>query len=264
MIHFTYIPTDDEVFPFVFYDNKVVNATITASTSATGAPAANVATTSTFDFWSPTSGTATLTFDLGQTFDVDTISIVAHDLGTKGATVTIQDSLDGSTWVDRAVISPEDNSTITVLLAKFNKRYWRLSIVAANPVVIGNVLIGERLVFPAGVRPPYTPTHMADMVELLFSETLDGQFITNRPVRYGIETTATLNAVEYGFVEGNLADFRKHYNDGKPFIWASCPKFVEKDTAYVWRDANASTLKPTFDQNGNFMNVEMELRGYRG
>jgi hypothetical protein len=189
---------------------------------------------------------------------------VAHNLGTTGTTFTIESSPDNSTWTVEASVAPQDNSTITVLIPSKLRRYWRYRFVSTTTFVVGNLFFGQRLIFPAGVRPPYTPTHMAETVELLFSETLEGQFITNRPVRYGIKTTATLNAVEYGFVEAHLSDFRKHYNDGKPFIWASSPRFIEKDTAYVWRDVDSSTLNPTFDQNGNFMNVEMELRGYRG
>jgi hypothetical protein len=265
MIYFNYTPTEVDSFPIVLFDNKVVGATITASSEdlPDGAKE-NVATTSTFDFWQPESGTASITFDLGASFLVDTVSIVAHTLGSVSAVVKLESSTDGSTWVEEAEEEPEDNSTITFLIVGKSRRYWRISTVSTDAYVIGNVLIGKKLVFPAGVRPPYTPTDMAENVELLISETLEGQFITNRPLRYGISTEVNLNAVEYGFVEDDLKPFRRHFNDGKPFIWASSPRFLENDTAYVWRRFDGGELRPVFDANGNFMNLSMDLMGYKG
>ena len=265
MIYFNYTPTEVDSFPIVLFNNKVVGATITAtSENLPDGAKENVATTSTYDFWQSGASTATITFDLAAASDVDTVSLVAHNLGSKSATVTIESSPDNTTWTQEVQEEPDDNSTITFFIEKKSRRYWRIVVVASDVFSIGNILLGEKLVFPAGVRPPYTPTNMAENVELLVSETLEGQFITNRPLRYGLDTQVNLNAVEFGFVEDNLKDFRRHFNDGKPFIWASSPKFLDEDTAYVWRRFDGGELRPTFDANGNFMNLTMDLMGYRG
>jgi hypothetical protein len=90
---------------------------------------------------------------------------------------------------------------------------------------------------------------------------MGGQFLRPKVHKVGGETTINLVSLDRSFAENDLLAFREHYNLGKPFIWASGPSIFTKDVGFVWRKEN-SVMRPTFDQNGSFMSVNMEVWSY--
>jgi hypothetical protein len=121
--------------------------------------------------------------------------------------------------------------------------------------------LGNHLEISAGVGYGYTPIWLSVQKELLISETLNGQFVGNRVISKGARTEVPLLSVERSFLEEDLLPFMDHYNDGKPFIFASGPTLFKNDVAYVWRQ-NGAEMKPTFDQSGNWMSLTMNVQGY--
>jgi hypothetical protein len=63
------------------------------------------------------------------------------------------------------------------------------------------------------------------------------------------------------FGEVDLLPFMLHYNTGKAFVWVAGPSTFTKDVGYLWRKEN-SIMTPTFDQNGSWMSVGMEVYIY--
>jgi hypothetical protein len=126
---------------------------------------------------------------------------------------------------------------------------------------IGIAMAGARLSFPAGVKPPYTPLWMAQTYQLLTSTTVGGQFLGNRVIRQGGSTQINLVAVSRSFGETTLTGFRTHYNLGKAFVFAAGPSVFTNDVGYCWRKEN-SLLAPTFDNNGIWMSVGMDVYAY--
>ena len=265
MIYINGTPTDDISLPMVLWENFLVSSstTLTASTAATDYPASNAVTESTNDYWQPTAIPAWIKGDLGAATTVNSVAIIAHNLGTCASTVYLQSSPDNSTWTTRSTsISPTDDTPILAIFADVSARYWRLYIASStgNPT-IGNVIVGDRFVFPGGVMPPYTPIWQAQKVELLVAKTMGGHFMGNRILSQGAETSISLVSFSKTFGEVDLQPFKSWYNAGHAFVWASGPSVFDKDVGYVWRKPNAE-MRPTFTDTGSWLKVTMEVEGY--
>lgn len=140
--------------------------------------------------------------------------------------------------------------------------YFKVDAAATgNQPNIGVVMLGQRFNFPAGVKAPYTPVWLSQQYELLTATTLGGQFLGNKVLRQGGRTTINLVSLERNFAESDLTNFRLHYNSGKAFVWAAGPSVFSKDVGYVWRTEN-SVMAPSFDENGSWMSVSMEVDAY--
>ena len=259
----TNTPTSNDSLPTVLFKNVFASGILSASSEATGYPKENILDESTVKYWQPTSRPATISVDYGTTTTVDALAVVAHNLWTCGCSVRLQTSTDGVTFTDAlAVVTPTDNTTILQLFTPITSRYFRVRITGgtANPS-IGCILLGSRFTFPAGVKAPYTPVWLSQQYELLTSTTLGGQFLGNKVLRQGGRTTINLVSFERTFAESSLLPFREHYNSGKAFIWAAGPSVFSKDLGYVWR-TDSSIMAPTFDENGSWMSVAMEVNAY--
>jgi hypothetical protein len=254
-------PTNTDSLPTVLFNNLFLSGTLAASSEAAGYPKENAVSENTNKSWKPSSLPATLSVDLGTARSVDSFALVAHNCGTKGNTVTLESSTDNSTWTTRCTVTPTDDTTILGLFTSVSARYWRIQFTGGTAPNIGVAMIGARFTFPAGVRAPYTPVWLSQTYDLLTSTTMGGQFLGNRILRKGAMTAINLVSFERAFAESNLLPFREHYNLGKAFVWAAGPSIFTKDVGYVWRTEN-SVMAPTFDENGSWMSVSMEVNAY--
>ena len=262
MIYITYTPTDTDTYPMVLFDNMFTTGTVSASTAVSGYPGSNVGTETTYDYWQPTVIPSNVSTDMGVATSADSCAIIAHTLGSSGATAVLQHSPDNSTWTTVQSVTPTDDSPILILFTSISKRYWRVRISAATTTpVIGNIVLGQKFVFPGGVMPPYTPIWQAQTVDLLVAKSLGGQFLGNRVLRQGAETSINLVSFTRTFAEVDLQPFKSWYNGGHAFVWASGPSVFTKDVGYVWRKSGAE-MRPTFNETGNWVKVSMEVEGY--
>ena len=166
---------------------------------------------------------------------------------------------DATNW-----IVPTDNTMILVehgCVASSTEWRLRVSGVSSTMPYIGVFILGNPLTFPGGVMPPYTPIWQAQKVDLLVAKTLGGQFMGNRILRQGAETSISLVSFSKTFGEVDLQPFKEWYNAGHAFVWASGPSEFDKDVGYVWRKANAE-MRPTFTETGSWIKVTMEVEGY--
>jgi hypothetical protein len=260
-ITITNVPTPTDRLPTILWNNLLLGKTLTASSEAVDYPKENIRTENTVKSWRPTALPATLSVDLGSSTSVDSFAIVGHDCGTKGNTILLQSSPDNSVWTTRCTIVPTDNTTIMGLFTAFSARYWRINISGGTVPTISVFMLSQRFTFPAGVKPPYTPVWLAQDFDLLTGMTMGGQFLGNRVLRKGGRTAISLVSLETNFVEASLLPFREHYNSGKAFVFASSPSAFAKDVGYVWRTEGA-VMSPSFDDNGNWMSVAMEVYSY--
>jgi len=267
MIYVNGTPTDNATLPMVLWDNYLSysTSTVTASTSTTDGPVANCYTETTYDYWQATALPAYVQIDLGTGYAtklVNSVALIGHTIGSSGATVQLQSSPNGTTWTTvSTVITPTDDTPILAIFADTSARYWRVYITGTTIPVVGIVILGDRFVFPGGVMPSYTPIWQAQTVQLLQSKSLGGQFMGNRVLRQGADTSISLVAFSRAFAEADLQPFKAWYNGGHGFVWASGPSTFTKDIGYCWRKPNAE-MKPTFTETGSWVRVTMEVEAY--
>lgn len=247
--------------PMVLFENYLSTGTLSASTEASDGAKENIADESTADFWTPTALPAWIETDAGSAVTVDCAAIVAHTLGSEGATVEVQ-YYNGSGWTTVASVTPTDDEIILVLFGEETRQRWRFYITGTTVPSIGVGMIGQRFVFESNVVAPYTPIKMSEEIELLTSVTLGGNFLGNRVRRTGARTTVAFAPALATWVRGTLEPFRQHFNNGQPFVFASSPTFVPNDAAYCFRSDRAQPMNPTFAQDGLFMSFSMDVDAY--
>lgn len=261
-VYISNTPSNIDELPTILYDNLLATGTLSASTSAVDYPVANIISEATTEYWQPTATPSWVQIDKGSAVSFDCAAIIGHTLGSTESTVTLQGSNDGSTWVDISSTTPSDDSLIFFLFNSVSYRYIRLYIADSTFYPYVSVfMVGERFTFPYGVIAPYTPTWACKTYQLLTATTVGGQFLGNRIQYTGGETGINLVAVETEFALGDLEPFRNHYNMGLAFVWAMSPVNYDTDVAYVWRKEN-NTMSPSFDSDGNYMSIGMEVYVY--
>ena len=257
----TNAPTTTDSLPTILFNNLFLVGTLSASTEAVGFLKENAVSENTNKSWQPTALPATLTIDMITAKAVDSFAIAAHNCGTKGNTIALQSSPDNSVWTTRCTVVPTDNTTILGLFNSQTFRYWRILISGGTVPNISVAMLGPRFNFPAGVKAPYTPLWLSQTYELLTAMSMGGQFFGNKVIRKGAGTKINLVSFDRTFGEATILPFRDHYNLGKAFVWAAGPAIFAKDVGYVWREER-SIMSPTFDENGSWMSVGMEVMAY--
>lgn len=241
--------------PMVAFNNLFATGTLAASTETTDGAAANAIVEGTYNYWIPSALPATLQTTLASATLCNTMAVIAHNYGSKGATVFFE--YFSGTWQTITSVTPTDDSPIMVIFNDTTATQWRIRITGSTVPATGVVYLAARLIIPGGVKAPYTPIWQADRVELMHSGSLGGKLITNRAVKRGRDTMISLTSVTRTFAEVNLNAFRLKFNEGSPFLWASGPSIFPKDVGYCWR--KGGEIRPTFDQDAIWMALEMDV-----
>ena len=242
----------------VLYRNVLAEGVLAWSSQTADGFAANAIGPQTYDFWTPSAVPATLSVTLDAPQACDTAAIIAHTLGTAGATVEVQ-HFSGGAWVTAQAVTPEDDADLVLLFGEVTAAQWRIRITGAV-ASIGVAMIGQRMVIPDGVTAGYTPVNLALDVELSPSVTIRGQYVGAYIKRQGAGTDIPLAQQERWWVQGEAAPFISHYNAGRPFIWMSCPDLHPEDGTYCWRDGNA--LSANYGPGSVWASMTMQVSAY--
>lgn len=244
----------------VLHRNVLLEGTLTWSSETPDGYAANALGPQTFDFWTPAAVPATLGVILPEPVECDAAAIIAHTLGSAGATVSIQ-YYSGSGWIAAQTITPEDDRDLLLIFGHATSAQWRIEITGAI-AHIGVVMIGSRLLIPGGAVPDYTPINLALSIELAPNVTRGGQFLGNRIQRVGAGTSIQLAQQERIWIENEARAFIAHFNAGLPFVWASWPFGMPEDMAYCWR--SGGTLQASYGAGAIWGSMSMEVAAYVG
>jgi hypothetical protein len=251
--------TPDTEKPTLLIDNVFTQGTVTGSGG--GVPE-NAIGDNTFDFWTATSATATISVDLGLAQYCDGVGIAAHTLGTVGATVQVQSSDNGTDWVTRLTTSPMTDTTILGVFPVVLARYWQLR-VTNGPASIGVIKLGRRIIVPSGVSLGHVSANHAERIELLSNDSVDGQFLNTRVIRRSGETNLDFGLVPASFVDNEMGVFEMLYNEGRTFFYAGSPLNLPRDVAYCKRPMGGSEMRPIYE-GGELMQLDFEAQIYVG
>ncbi|WP_283177889.1 hypothetical protein [Gemmobacter sp. 24YEA27] len=247
----------------VAYRNVLVEGVLSWSSQTPDGFAANALGPQTNDAWKPSAMPATLSVILPVAVDCDCAAIIAHTLGSSGATVHVEGSLTGASWVTVSTVTPTDDRDLIMLFAS-DVPYprWRIRITGPTAPHIGIAWIGPRFFIPDGVAAGYVPVNMALDIELKPSVTRGGQYLGVSVKKKGAGTSISLTPQRRWWIQSDAAPFIEHYNLGRPFLWMSCPDLFPDDGHYCWRAGD--TLSANFGAGAVYGDLSMEVSAYVG
>jgi hypothetical protein len=248
--------------PNLLVENIFTSGSVTATATIPDGSFGNCLTDGTFDFWTPSTATATATVDKGSAVRCDMVGIAAHNIGSSASTLEVQSSDNGSSWITRVTVTPTDNSTIVGVFPSSLARYWRVRI-TNGPASIGVLKLGRRVVVPSGVSLGHLSVNHAGRVELLSNDSVNGQFLNTRVIRRSGETTLDFGMVTQDFIDNEMPEFERMYNDGRTFFYAGSPVNLPLDVGYCKRPMGASEMRPAYD-GGDLMTLAFEAQVYAG
>lgn len=246
--------------PMVLYENVFSDGVLVASSAIADGAGDNAVDTFTYDYWTPAIVPAQLTVTLDGPTEVDCFGIAAHNLGSEGATVSLQ-YYNGSTWVTIVSQSPLLDADILAVFPTVTATQFRVNMSGAV-ASIGVVMAGKRLVFPTGILSGYTSTDHSKKYDLMTTRTLGGNFAGNRVYRVGIETSVTFGMIDADWVDTTMALFENHYNTGQPFFYAGSPSTLPNDMCYAWRPERGGELSPSYEEGGIYQEFDMDIMAY--
>lgn len=257
----------EENNPFVAWNNLGAGATLSGTTPISGGELANAVTGSTYDKWRAQengSGGAVLQFDFGTAMEIRFASLVAHNVGTLGASVSVQRSPDASTWTTPiAAISPDDDAPLVWRLSSgVSARYWRFlfsGIPEDQIIAVGVAFLGLDLVVPRrfyqGFAPVITPTE----VQLQSNVSQGNELLGSSVVSRGSRLSATIDHIPAEFIRGDdWLSFQRSFNDGKGFLFGWRPQKYPQDVHYCWRDGGV--IRPENSGPRDLMSVSISAR----
>jgi hypothetical protein len=178
--------------PLIGWHSIFLPASVTASS---GINQSAVWSPDTYSYWEsdifdPTSVTHTLTITTAGS-PVDYIGVVGHNIGTLGATYSVDGSNNGTTWVE--VVADRIMATNDPFLDYFDTKtyaFYRLSISVPSgapltPVVISHVKIGQIFKLERPVWQGEIPGGMDTKIEKISSKSHSGKFLGSSVVSRG-------------------------------------------------------------------------------
>lgn len=246
------------------------SATGTATSSATGADPDWVTDGETWTVWEGGNTSATLTITFPSSYATGYVGLAAHNLGSTGASVTLQTSTDGGSFTTPTGLSahePQDDSAIMWLFATTNLRAVRFVISGgslAPQVAVAQA--GEVLEVPQRSVFTELPISESEMVTYRHQQSVTGDVLGRAVLGSMLEFTLTINNLAETF-RGALGDitwtgFRTHVKTVGPFFIATKPLKYPDDVAYA-----RCKEHPKFERNRPNAklsgSVSLECMGYR-
>lgn len=255
-------PTSTSLNPRVLYLNKFrdTNATVSASSEATGFEKEFALDYKPLTAWKPSAGgTQWLKASFPGNQAADCFAFYATDLAAESATIKLQYSSDDSTWNDAtSALAPTTTEPVYVEFSEVSAQYWRIEITSTNPVSIGVVFFGQKLIFERGLSPGFTPPQSATVADIRSARNQQGQFLHNSVFEEGKEVRVNLSDLTPAWIRSNWKPFadeaRKH-----PFFFIWNKQDHPFDIMYAWRNDKRET--PPSYANNIYLSVSMDMRG---
>lgn len=206
--------------PRIFYDNRFVDGTVTASSTAAGFHMDNMADWRPYTWWKPTALPATITVDCGSAKSANSLMVYGHDLFTQSATIEVRGSTDNFSASDVLLLSvtPTSNLAFARTFTAVSYRYWRIRITGSGGMPsLAIAAIGTVFEAEGYLGLDYDPT--ARKVVQRFNRNDRGQ-----PLGKVIDFTEfnqpiTLRQVSWSWLRNTFLPVWESHLRGKPFGW---------------------------------------------
>lgn len=210
------------------------SGTVTASSEDADFPKENATDALDWDYWSPTSLPAWIRVDAGEARDVTYMAVAAHNLSSKGVTVTPQYSTDDSSWTDATTGQvPNDDGPIMFLFDVTTARYWRLYLSGGSIPQVGVVYVGRALAFERALWQGHTPITMARQTDIRPNRSEGGNRLGRSIIRRGNATSFDVENLTSSWVRNKLDPFIKQART-RAFFLSWNPEKYPDEVGWGW------------------------------
>lgn len=258
--------------PIIGYHSIITLANLSASSSNTEKPIANLWNPDTDKLWESdtldTGLTEYIYVDNTANESIDYFGIARHNLGTGSIEYTLQSSTDDTHWDDVAgPTTPADDRAIMEYFDARTDGFWRLKLVCTtDEPTIAHMKLGQALLLERPIFVGHEPETLSQRVkkETFGSESGQylGQIITRRYQQGMVKQQHTTQA----FIRNQLVPFIKHVNNNGdntdvaqgPFFFAWRPADWPLELIYGWTN---DTIQPTNQLSNGYMEYSFRIEG---
>lgn len=251
--------------PIILADNRFLDGTPTATDTDAGYDVNNIIDLRPYTFWKAASvGTKYLTVGpLSPAKSVDTIGIIGHNLFTATASVSVESSVNGSSWTERlAAFTPASDRAVLKTLTSVSAAYWRVKIVTASVAAYcGVVMLGVRLTFPYPPDAPHVP--YSESIEAEATRSRGGNLLGN-VVRYKpIEISPSFSTLARSWVTDTYKPFWDDYgSELMPFFYAWDLSVYPADVFFASMTEDA-VFAPPVSISAYYDSLKLSMRGVK-
>lgn len=254
-----YIPYTPQAV--IAYDNVFTQGAVSASSETSDGAAENAVDGLTYDFWEGEGDTSgdTLEVNVAGGAACDYLAIAAHNLGSSGATITLQGSADGVAWVTVAgPFSPNVDKPWLWRFPSATYAWWRV-LILGGPCRLGVLQAGLATVLPEGIYVGHQPAPLNRRPRILNNESESGQLLGRSIIRRGSAAVIRQDRVSPAWVRAVWNPFSIHA-ETKPFFFAWRHASFPEEVIYGWTDGGAEVEQG----QAQFMKVSLDMKGQTG
>ena len=253
--------------PIIGYVNQVTASNISATTAAAGFPASNVANVSTNLRWEgvPASPATEdiLTAAVNSVEQLEYLAIAKHNLGTIGATVSVEGSvnLSASPVVWTELVGPAVLAGDAPALFRFTPQALdgirlRIQPGSAAPSV-AVMYAGPLLTLQRRIYVGHTPSNYGWKSKIVNNRSESGNFLGRILLNQFVQNKVSMENVTPEYFRSFLVPFLEaSFTD--PFFFAWRPETYSDEIAFAWMTGDPTVSNA---QANGLMNVEFDLGG---
>jgi hypothetical protein len=258
--------TLDTDVPIIGYQNLVTTTGITATTSNSDFPIANVANPATHLKWKSgvNTGSEIVEIVIGGV-SIDYVAIAKHNFGTIGCQITLEATVDTSSPYT-GYVTLVSATTITddlPLIFQFTPATYgaiRLTITSSSDtfreaavIYVGTLLTFERSI---KVSVDHTPINLGRDLDVFNGMSESGQFIGRIVRKEFFDTKAEFSYFTNAWYRASFDPFVVAAKE-TPFFWAWAPNSYSRDTGFGWL---TKMIAPAMHLPTQRFNATIEMR----
>jgi hypothetical protein len=248
--------------PRIGWRNLVAYNNVFADQEAEDEPVSNLANPDTYSSWRGlTTAQQEVALVLDAAADVNYFAIAKHNLGSSGATVTFESSINGADWT--TVVEPFMPANDFTIIHEFNTEFagfYRLLITpGVVPPAIAVWYVGEILILQRRLYVGHVPLPFGRRTTISTGRSESGQFLGRIKRRGFLESSIDMNNLTPDWVRENLDPFIVAA-ETQPFFWAWRPSDYPLETGYAWLTDDPQVVN---SRANGMMQVSLSMQGIR-
>jgi len=209
--------------PLILFDNRLLDGTLTASTTAAGFNVHNVRDLRPYTWWRAANTNAcVILVDCGRARPASCLGVTGHNFHSAGASILVQHSMDNATWTWAfPEFVPSSNRALLRSFPESSARFWRLHIAATTVAPQAAVImIGREMRFPRHVSGRGTFSPRTDAPQKKSAVSKRGHLLGATVDYTEITADATFSNISEAWVTSTFEPFwDTHGGLGRPFFW---------------------------------------------